>query len=47
MFDSGNVEKGTISVGQGVGLIHDVKPIKEVVQDIMKEAGEVAKKLGA
>ena len=45
MFESGNVEKGTISVGQGVGLLHDIKPLKEVVLDIMKEAKEVAQKL--
>jgi NAD(P)H-dependent flavin oxidoreductase YrpB (nitropropane dioxygenase family) len=45
MFDSGNVEKGTISAGQGVGLIHDIKPVKQVVADIMKEAKEVAQKL--
>lgn len=47
MFESGDVEKGTISAGQGLGLIHDIKPVKEIVADIMKEAGEVAKRLSA
>ena len=46
MFESGDVAKGTISCGQGIGLIHDVKPCKEIVQDIMQEAHEVSDKLG-
>jgi len=45
MFETGDVQKGTISVGQGVGLIKDIKPVKEVVKEIMKEAEEVAKGL--
>ncbi len=45
MFDSGDVQRGTISVGQGIGLIHDQKPLKEVVLDIMREAREVAARL--
>jgi len=46
MFESGDVSKGTISVGQGVGLCNDIKPMKEVVQDIMNEAKEVAGRVG-
>jgi len=45
MFEKGDVQAGTISVGQGVGLIHDLKPVKEVVKDIMKEAKEVVSQL--
>ncbi len=45
MFDSGDVQRVTISVGQGIGLIHDQKPMKAVVEEIMKEAREVAAKL--
>ena len=45
MFDSGDVEKGTISVGQGVGLIHEIKPLKQIVADIMQEAKEVAARM--
>ncbi len=46
MFESGDVSKGTVSCGQGVGLCREVKPMKEIVQDIMKEAREVAKRIG-
>jgi NADH:quinone reductase (non-electrogenic) len=45
MFDQGNLQEGTISVGQGIGQIHDLKPLKEVVKDIMKEAKEVVSQL--
>lgn len=45
MFASGDIERGTISLGQGIGLIQDIKPVKEVVQDIMDEAKEVLKRL--
>lgn len=41
MFESGDVDQGTISVGQGVGLIHGTKPAREIVADIMKEAEEI------
>jgi len=45
MFESGNVEKGTISVGQGIGLVHNVKPMKQIVAEIMAEAKEVAARI--
>jgi len=47
MFESGDVEAGTISCGQGVGLVHDVKPVKDIVQEIMEEAREVAGRMAA
>jgi nitronate monooxygenase len=34
------------SAGQGVGLIHDVKPIGAIVEDLMREAHDVMKSLG-
>ncbi len=42
MFSSGDLEKGTISVGQGVGLCKEVKPAREIVAEIMDEAAQVA-----
>lgn len=46
MYKEGNIQAGTISSGQGVGLCHDIKPVKLVVQDIMNEAREVAARIG-
>ncbi len=41
MFQSGDTEQGLISAGQGVGLVHDIKPVKQIVKDIMQEAEKV------
>ncbi|OHD56499.1 MAG: hypothetical protein A2Y33_15360 [Spirochaetes bacterium GWF1_51_8] len=38
----GDVEHGSLMAGQSVGLFHDVKPIKQVLNDLMTEArGEI------
>lgn len=44
---SGDLSGGTFAVGQASGLIHDVKPIKDVVDDIINEALEVRKELAS
>ena len=37
-FESGDVEnKAYICVGQTVGLLHEVKPVKEVIEGVMSE----------
>jgi nitronate monooxygenase len=35
---SGDIQKGTIACGQVVGRIKSIKPVKEIVQDIIAEA---------
>ncbi len=42
LLESGDVDNGLISVGQVVGLIHDIPTVKEVVDNIISEAQEVA-----
>ena len=39
-YNSGDVDMGIISVSEGMGLIGDVKPIKEIMADIVAEAEE-------
>jgi len=39
--ENGDVESGMISMGEGVGLIDDIKTINEIVKDIVSEAEEV------
>lgn len=34
----GDVDKGSVMAGQSVGLIHDVKPMKKIMSDLMEEA---------
>ena len=34
----GDVDTGSLMAGQSVGLMHDIKPIKAIVQDLIQEA---------
>jgi len=36
----GDVENGSVMAGQSVGLMHDVKPMKQMIQDLVREAEE-------
>lgn len=40
---AGDVDNATLSFGQDAGLIDSIKSVKEVVQDIVKEAEEIIK----
>jgi nitronate monooxygenase len=44
---SGNLDGATIACGQNVGLIHEVKTVKEVIDGIITDARKIAKKLSA
>ncbi|MBF0104210.1 MAG: nitronate monooxygenase [Deltaproteobacteria bacterium] len=45
MYETGNLDIGVISCGQGVGLIHDVPTVKEYFDRIMAEAEAVINNL--
>ncbi|MDP8232305.1 MAG: nitronate monooxygenase family protein [Candidatus Zophobacter franzmannii] len=36
--EEGDVETGSLMAGQSVGLISDIKPLKEIIQDIVNDA---------
>ena len=38
MYETGNLDIGIISCGQGVGMIHDIPTVKELYDRIVKEA---------
>jgi nitronate monooxygenase len=42
---SGDLDGATIACGQNVGLIHDVKTVKEVIDDIINGARDIAARL--
>jgi nitronate monooxygenase len=44
-WTSGDLENATIACGQNVGLIHEVKTVKEVIDEIIGGAREIATKL--
>jgi len=45
MFEEGELDFGMTSVGQGVGLIHDIPTVKELFDRIMNEAEAVIARL--
>ena len=47
LIESGDIDNGLLSVGQVVGLIHDIPTVKELIDRIVKEAEEVASNIGA
>ncbi len=38
MFDTGDLSAGTISVSQGVGLVRQVKPLKDIIGEMAEQA---------
>ena len=38
MFDTGDLDVGTVSCSQGIGLIKEIKPVRDILQDMMAEA---------
>jgi nitronate monooxygenase len=38
MYETGDLDAGTVSVSQGVGLIRDIKPVKQIVEEMVAEA---------
>ncbi len=41
----GDVVNGSVMAGQISGLIRDIKPVKDIIEDIVKEANEVLKNI--
>ena len=40
MYREGDLDVGVISVGQGVGLVHDIPTVQELIERIMQQAQE-------
>ncbi len=45
MYEEGNLDVGIVSTGQGVGLIHDMPTVKDLISRIMKEAHKILQNL--
>ncbi len=46
-YADGDTEKGIFTVGQVIGLINDVKPAKQIIDDIISEANDVLSRINA
>jgi NAD(P)H-dependent flavin oxidoreductase YrpB (nitropropane dioxygenase family) len=45
MLEAGDTENGLLSVGQVIGLVHDIPTVKELVDRTIKEADEVISRI--
>jgi hypothetical protein len=45
MYETGDINAGTISVSQGTGLTKKIMPVKEIVLEMMEEATQTQKRL--
>jgi NAD(P)H-dependent flavin oxidoreductase YrpB (nitropropane dioxygenase family) len=45
MYEEGNLDVGVVSLGQGVGLIHDIPTVKDLIERIMNETNKIIQNL--
>jgi len=43
----GNLDGGIFAIGQAVGLIEEIKPVRKVIEDIITEAEQALKRIGS
>ncbi len=41
----GDIESGSLMAGQSVGLVNEVKPVKEIIRDIIDEGLQEAERI--
>jgi NAD(P)H-dependent flavin oxidoreductase YrpB (nitropropane dioxygenase family) len=46
MYETGDLEVGVVSCGQGVGLCHDIPTVQELFDRIIREAEEIVTRIG-
>ena len=46
LLEEGDTDKGLLSVGQVIGLVHDIPTVKELIDRIIKEAEEIVSTIG-
>lgn len=46
LLDTGELDKGTMTAGQVVGLVRDIPTVKQLIDSIIQEAKEVASHIG-
>jgi len=45
MYFEGDPDAGLLPCGQGIGLVKEIKPVKEIIEEIMEEAQEATKRV--
>jgi NAD(P)H-dependent flavin oxidoreductase YrpB (nitropropane dioxygenase family) len=47
MYETGDLDGGVVSCGQGVGLCHDIPTVQELFDRIVREAEGIVARLAA
>lgn len=47
MYDTGDTKAGTVSISQSIGFAKEIKPLKDIVDEIMIEAEAIHRRMGA
>jgi len=45
MYEGGELDAGVIPCSQSIGLVHEIKPVAEVIGEMMREASETLRRL--
>ncbi|MCX5868376.1 MAG: nitronate monooxygenase [Proteobacteria bacterium] len=45
MYETGDIDLGTIACSQGIGMIRSVKPVAEVIKDILAQAEQIRQRI--
>jgi len=47
MYQEGDVEAGVIACSQSIGMVSEIRPVKEIIDEMVKEAAAIRERLGA
>jgi nitronate monooxygenase len=47
LLESGDIDNGMVSVGQVIGLVHDIPTVKELIDRVIREAEEIIASMSA
>jgi nitronate monooxygenase len=47
MYQTGDINAGTISISQGIGIPKQIMPVKDIVSEIIEQAQTIHKRMGS
>lgn len=47
MYEEGDLDAGVIPCSQDIGIVHEIKPVKEVIEGMVQEAAQILSRLAA
>jgi len=47
MYEDGEIDSGVIPCSESIGIVNEVKPVAEIINEMVKQAGQISDRLGA